>query len=304
MSRRKRILAAGIISALAVTCTTLTVASPAMAGAPYPTPSTTGVPAGTTLTTLAPDGYTDGVPYYVVGPGEVINAKHFEGNLVISGNGAQVKNSEIYGNITNGSGHYSFSVTDTTIGEPESSGFCNGNPAILFDNYTALRVRIRSFSDAFRATTDDGSSTNSNISIKDSFAKLCSNTGDHSDGFQGWHGGGNVLIQHNTIDQRGLAAGTVTAPIFNSDNSRGIVVKDNLLAGGSYTIRVDTDDIGTTSTVQDNKVVDGAWVTGPVHGEGPTGGSSCPYITWSGNSLVTIDSSYAITSTVGPLACA
>ncbi|MEU4197155.1 hypothetical protein AB0E69_35005 [Kribbella sp. NPDC026611] len=263
----------------------------------FPTPSTTGVPVGTTLTVLPPDGYdTNGVPYYVVGAGETIDSKRFTGNLIISGNGAVIKNSEIYRTISNGDDHYTFSVTDSTLGAPDGNG-CNGDVAIQFDNYTALRVRVRNFSDAFRATTPGGAS---NISIKDSFAKLCSNSGDHSDGYQGYHGGTNVLIQHNTIDQRS-AAPDVTAPIFNSDDSNGISVKNNLLMGGSFTIRLDGD--GTQSVAQDNRVVNNSWVWGPVSNAGPSGGSNCPWITWSGNTLVTIDSSYNITSTVGPLNC-
>jgi hypothetical protein len=265
----------------------------------FPTPSTTGVPAGTTLTDLPPDGYDEnGVPYYVVGGGESIIGKRFNGNLFISGNGAAIQNSEIYGTISNGEDHYTFSVTDSTLGMPDGNG-CSGNVAIQFDNYTALRVRVRNFSDAFRASTPGGAS---NISIKDSFAKLCSNTGDHSDGFQGYYGGSNVLIQHNTIDQRGLAPLTVTAPIFNSDDSDGITVKNNLLMGGSYTIRMDGN--GTQSVAQDNRVVNNSWVSGPALSSGPTTGNNCPWITWSGNTLVDIDSNYNITSTVGPLNCA
>lgn len=265
----------------------------------FPTPSTTGVPAGTTLTDLPPDGYdSDGVPYYVVGANETITGKRFTGNLTISGNGAKIVNSEIYGTIGNGNGHYSFSVTDSTIGAPDGNG-CNGNVAIQFDNYTALRVRVRNFADAFRSTHRNGAS---NILIQDSFAKLCSNPGDHSDGFQGYHGGTNVLIQHNTIDQRYTAPADTTAPIFNSDASKGISVKNNLLMGGTFTIRMDGD--GTVSVAQDNRIVDNAWIYGPVMTAGPTSGSNCPYITWSGNTLVNIDSNYNITSTVGPLACA
>jgi hypothetical protein len=290
------LVAAGAWLAAAAIAGTPHPAAASTGAGSYPTPSTTGVPAGATLTPLQPNGVDeDGDPLYRASAGEVIDHRILTTGIDIEGDGVVIKDSEIYGTISNGEGHWRYTVLDSTIGAPDGQG-CNSNVALQFDDYTALRVRVRNFADAFRATTPDGTS---DIVIKDSFVKLCSNPGDHSDGFQGYYGGGNVVIVHNTIDQR--SAPSATAPIFNSDASKGIVVHDNLLAGGSFTIRIDSD--GTSSIVTDNKVVDGAWQYGPVHGVGPDDQSDCALLVWHGNTLVDIDDQYRVTNTVGPLPC-
>src|SRR6185503_2425061 len=291
--------------------TTTTTTPPAGRSCPalpaFPTAACTGVPPGTALTTVSGD---------VTAPaGTVIDGKKITGRVNVTGNGVVIRNSEVYGGVSNGSGHWTFSVVDTTLGAPDGNG-CNGDPAVMFDKYTVTRVLIRNFSDLFRATSNPqanhsfSNSAASDITVQDSFSVLCSNAGDHADGFQGYYGGTNVKILHNTLDMSGPtqnAPSTVTAPIFNSDYSKGITLKDNLLSGGSYTIRLDDDGLtqdASKSTVSGNRVVNksagypGAWVYGPVH-------SDCGSINpnWTDNTLVTIDGSYSVTSTVGPLAC-
>jgi hypothetical protein len=54
-------------------------------------------------------------------------------------------------------------------------------------------------------------------------------------------------------------------------------------------IRVDARQTG--SVAKDNRVVNNSWIYGSVSSAGPTSGTNCPWITWSGNTLVTIDSS-------------
>jgi hypothetical protein len=49
--------------------------------------------------------------------------------------------------------------------------------------------------------------------------------------------------------------------------------------------------------VTGNRMVAGSWVYAPVE-------SDCPKITWSDNTLVTINADYGVTGTVGPLPCA
>lgn len=250
--------------------------APDPAGA-YPTPSTTGVPAGTGLTTHNGN-------YFADTPGEVIDGKRITGRVFATADGVTIRNSEIHGGVTT---YYageegSFTLTDSTVGPPSG---CNSeiDAAISYDHYTARRVHVRNFSDAFRDSGDD-------IRIEDSYVRLCSNPGDHSDGIQAYKGGANVVVVHNTVDQRGVRQHN--APIFWADESKGSVLRDNLLAGGTYTVRLH----GTGFTFTGNKIVDNAWQYGPV-------AADCDGIAWSGNDLVTIDAGYRITSTVGPLAC-
>ncbi len=258
----------------------------------FPTPSCTGTPAGLTLADVNGD---------VSAPaGTVIDGKRITGKVTVTGNGVVIKNSDIHGGVTNGAGHWSFTITDSTLGAPTG---CNGDAALQYDRYTATRVLVRNFGDAFRSTSNPitnraaVNSLASGILIQDSYVKLCSNPGDHGDGFQGFYGGTGVQFLHNTIDQRG--APDATAPLFNSDYSKGVVARDNLLAGGSFTIRLDDDGTGdpaSKSTATGNRVVANAWQYGPVH-------SDCASITWSGNSVVDIDTNYTVTNTVGELLC-
>lgn len=258
----------------------------------FPTPACTGTPAGITLTSVTGD--------LTATAGTVIDGKRITGKIVVTGNGVVIRNSDVYGGVTNGAGHYTYTVTDSTIGAPTG---CDGGVALMFDKYTATRVLIRHFGDAFRATSNpatNGPAANSaasDVLVQDSYVLLCSNPGDHSDGYQGYYGGTGVQLLHNTIDQR--SAPSATAPIFSADWSKGIVARDNLLAGGSYSIRVYDDGTNTAnsrSVVTGNRVVNGAWQYGP-------SASDCASITWTNNTLVDIDANYTVTNTVGALAC-
>lgn len=245
----------------------------------YPNPTCTGVPVGTSLTTVTGD-------VKLSTPGQIYEGKHVTGSIYIAADNVIVRKSQIDGNVVNhNDGDKSFTIEDSTVGK---EGSCTIDTAIDESNYTATRVKVVGHGDGF------GDSGAGNILIQDSFVKLCATTAEyHSDGIQGYLGGTNVVIRHNTIDQREAALGA-TAPIFISDQSKDADVQDNLLAGGSETIRVYY--FGGKDVVKNNRVVDKSWIYGPVS-------SSCSSIDWSGNTLVTIDSNYHITSTVGSLPC-
>ena len=247
----------------------------------YPNAGCTGVPAGTQLTT-----YNGSITANTAG--QVINNMHITGDLLVAADNVVIKNSQIDGLVSNshsGSVMHPFTITDSTVGPVNG---CISETAIGSAGYTATRVYVRNHGDGF----GDGGN---NILIQDSYAHLCSsNPDDHSDGIQGYLGGTNVRIIHNTIDQRDVLPAAQTAPIFISDQSKDADVEDNLLAGGSQTIRVYY--FGGKDIVKNNRVVNNSWIYGPVS-------SDCANITWSGNTLVTIDGNYNITSTVGPLAC-
>lgn len=258
-----------------------TTTQPPAAG--FPNADTTGYAPGTALTTLA----NSGQDYYTQGPGTTIENAHIVGTLWIDDDNVTIRNSWIEGIVRQSNNNYHYVLDHVTVG-PESG--CNGDAAIGERNYTLSHVKVQHFGDAFRSTDKIDATTAgvSNITIKDSLAQLCANPGDHGDGFQGYYGGSGVLIEHNTIDQ-GQASHDqptgVTAPVFNSDYSKGLVLKDNLLIGGSFTIRLGSDGKNTAesrSTATGNLVVKDAWVYGPV-------ASDCAQIDWSGNRLVTLN---------------
>jgi hypothetical protein len=234
------------------------------------------------LTTLKLTG--DGF-YRVSVDGMVLDGIHIPGDLLITANDVQISNSRIDGTVIDeyGGRKYSFSITDSTVG-PEKG--CLTAPGVGEAHYTAKGVYIRGHGDGFRASGDD-------IDIRDSYVRLCSNPGDHSDGIQTYLTGRGLVLHHNTIDQR--AAKDITAPIFITDKqAEDVTVTDNLVMGGTYSIQV--RNVRGRQVVHDNKLVDKSWVYGPVDAD-------CATVDWSGNTLVTIDADYRITSTVGPLAC-
>lgn len=248
----------------------------------YPNDSCTGVPGGTSLTTHSGD--------YTAQAGEVIDGMRITGKLFIDGNNVTVRNSEVYGEVKNPSmpNSYSFSITDSTIGAP--SGSCKAEAAIGHNNYTMERVYLRNYGEGPRI--EEGG----DVIIRDSYLKFCDPGGEaHSDGIQGYLGGSNILIQHNTIDQSDVSIDTVTSNLFWSDESgNNLQLKDNLLLGGGFTIRIHS---GTGHTVSGNRVVNNSWYFGPVS-------SDCGAISWSDNRLVTINSSYQVTDTLSAFDCA
>jgi hypothetical protein len=259
-----------------------TSAAPPTTKCPYPTPACTGVPPGTRLTSLT---LTEEGVYRVTTRGTVLDRVHIAGDLLITADDVTITNSQIDGNVLDSySGKtYSFTITDSTVG---TAATCQTLPAIGDTDYTAVRVLVQGHGDGFR---DSGK----NITIRDSYVHLCSNPGDHSDGIQTYGAGRGLVFQHNTVDQRD--AKDITAPIFVTDpGTADATITDNLVMGGTYSIQVRS--VQGRAVVRDNKLVNKSWVYGPVD-------SQCDAIDWSGNTLVTIDAGYRITSTVGPLVC-
>ncbi|MEV6927283.1 hypothetical protein AB0M46_22655 [Dactylosporangium sp. NPDC051485] len=273
---------------------------PAVGGAPpsgpcalprYPTPACTGVPQGTVLTTIKGD-------FTAATTGQVVNAKHITGNVFIRANNVVIQNSEIDGTIYNdqGSQRWSFTVTDTTIGP--ASG-CIGQPAVNDSNYVAVRVRSRGHDDGFRFGPPG------NVKIYDSYVENCYNPpslappdGSHSDGVQAVCGGVpcvGLTVVHNTFDGRKVPTTNMlnlTDPALSD-----VTATDNLMGGGAYIVDAWWHS-GPDWTIRNNRFVDNTWTYGAVSTE-----DTCAHQHWSGNTLVTIDEHYNVTSTVGPQPC-
>lgn len=250
----------------------------------HPTPACTGAPRGLPLKPVQLD--TENVAFRVRTAGTVLDGVHIPGHLLIHADDVTVRNSVIDGDVINADGPQSFrfTITDSTVG---TTAKCEPLPGIGQDKYRATRVLVQGHSDGFRVSGDD-------VEIRDSYVKLCSRPGDHSDGIQAYNGGKGLLFHHNTVDQR--EAKDITAPIFLVDEkSEDVVVTNNLVMGGTYSIQV--RNARGRQVVRGNKLVDRSWVYGPVDSE-------CRRTEWAGNELVTIDANYRVTSIVGPLACA
>ncbi|WP_214103442.1 DUF4082 domain-containing protein [Acrocarpospora catenulata] len=247
----------------------------------FPTPACTGVPSGVQLKKLALN--FDGDSYRVTQAGTVLDGVHIPGTLLITADNVTVRNSQIDGQIMGvyAGKRYSFNVSDSTVGPTNR---CDTAPGILDAQFTATRVHIRGHGDGFSVSGD-------NVSVTDSYVKLCSNPGDHSDGIQTVGASKNLTFHHNTVDQRD--APSRTAPVFLVDPTQGVTVTDNLLIGGTYTLQIRT---APGAIAKNNAIVNNSWTYGPLNVD-------CRNTSWSGNKLVTIDNNYNVTSTVSQLDC-
>jgi hypothetical protein len=118
-------------------------------------------------------------------------------------------------------------ITDTDV-DCEAQAGSNG---INGSGYTALRVHLHN--------CENGINGGSDYTITDSLIDQLQADGEpHYDGIQNDGGNSNVLIRHNTI----IAPSEQTGAVMN-DNCFGplskIVVDNNRLIGGGYTIYVD-----------------------------------------------------------------
>jgi hypothetical protein len=270
------------------TTTTKPPTSPPPAGQ-FPNPGNTGVPAGTALTTRSGD--------LRLGAGATLKDAHVTGSVYIEGSGVVITDSEIDGGINNISApDNSFTVSDTTIGPASGCKDAGPEAGLEAGNFTATRVLIRNYNHSVQPEAP-------NAVVSDSFMKVCANPGDHADGVIAYQSGPNVRIIHNTIDMTGVPAADQTAPVFDTGRVSSFDIENNLLLGGSYSVRIyDDGPTGSGYVVKGNSVADGSWLYGAVD-------SDCSAVApWSsgnanGNQLVKVDSDYAVTSVVGPLFC-
>jgi hypothetical protein len=193
----------------------------------WPDAATTGVPAGTTLT---PAG-----DLVVIVPGETVDARDVRGCVVVDADRVTIRRSRIrcgsfYG-IRIMPGRVRTVVEDTEIdglGNPQGVG-------LGFDDYVARRLNVHNIGDGLRLGT--------NVTIEDSWVHgLVHGKGSHNDGLQS-DGGGRYVIRHNRVENRygqtsAILLSTNTAPISD------VVVQDNLLAGGGYSLYAGTDEGG------------------------------------------------------------
>lgn len=238
--------------------------------------------------------------YTAATPGEVIDGKHVLGDLFIKADNVTVVNTWVDGNVFNtdiGAVYEPYTITDSTVG---TTGTCITSPGIGWANYTATRVQIIGHDDGFRVDRPG------NVTIRDSFVRLCQNVGSHSGGIQFDCPDpavcDHVHFLHNTVvDGGGDANSSYTAQSFAGNEIGGdIVVRDSLLSGGGYVMWPwwwSTHGAANWE-IHDNRVVDGSWAYAPVDANG-----SCAHQNWSGNSIVTIDVDYNITDTVADLPC-
>jgi len=266
----------------------------------YPNASCAGVPTGTSFSK------TVNTDYFATTPGQVIDSWHITGDLVIQTTGVVIKNSLIDGHVDNDSypSVTSFTITDSTVGPATCD--TQGWPSLNAHDMTATRVFLRGHQDGLDMVGD-------NVTVTDSLLQPCyqppevvGSDGFHSDGVQDQCSAtcSNLTLTHNTIDSRALYKGQFMGnsalnlgSVPDGSHMRAVTLRDNQFLGGGYSTSL-TWDAGVSWIITNNTWVQGTWSYGPTDSEG-----TCGQQIWSGNSIVTSDANFAITSTVSSQGC-
>jgi hypothetical protein len=264
-------------------------AAPAPSAGGFPTAATTGVPAG-----WQPVSVHEG-DLWVHDAGTVIEDVLVTGSIQVRAENVTIKRTRVEGIIWN---QYSDTeqfggllIEDVEVG-PDSGVMTDwGHGAVGTAGYTARRVEIHNVTDGFRVSGDD-------IVIEDSFVTLAVVEGEcnHLDAVQGYGGGDNVVVRHNTLDARGHCS---NASVFMADSSPHAVVENNLLLGGTYVLRLNQFEIPATFVARGNRIVDGSWQYGAMD----IVDQGALNFTCGDNQVVTIDDNYQVTGVVSEIPC-
>jgi hypothetical protein len=209
----------------------------------YPDATCTGVPTGTTLTTVSGD-------LSVSTDNSTVNAKDVSGCITINANNVTVQNSKARC-VWVASGSATVKDTDIVGGNVDGAGHfgtCVG-PA----NLTFLRVDIQG--------CENGAHIESNSTFQDSYIHdLFWATGAHTDGIQTGEGVFNFTVRHTTIS----AVDTSAINIFNDPGvqAHDILITDSKLRmeNGSYVIycpRVVGDGTARNIVITNNRLKKG-----------------------------------------------
>jgi len=187
--------------------------------APWPDASNTGVPEGTILTV-----FNDNLA--IRKPGTVIDGMDIRGCVSVTVPGVVIRRSKIrctggYAVLSGGYTGGRLLIEDSEIDCRGGNGL--GTTAVGDNNFTARRLNIQGCENGFDVDID--------VTIQDSWIHdLYDGPGAHADGIQ-FAIGRNVLVEHNAIFVRGTSAIISLPKAMN-----GVTIKNNLLAGGAYTL--------------------------------------------------------------------
>jgi hypothetical protein len=230
----------------------------------YPDGTCTGVPVGTSLTTVNGD-------MVITTANTVVDAKDIHGCVTVKAPGVVIKRSKVSCRnsyvIASSDGAYNGTglvVQDTEIDCGSTSGTAIGDT-----NFTATRVNIHD--------CENGSDVDQNVTIEDSYIhNLFNSAQSHTDGIQfaGGHyqivdgkyvrdsrgnpvelsNAANITIRHNTIYSYNTSDhqdGT-SAIISNHGSDVNVLIDSNLMAGGAYTLYCDQGATGVNYRVTNN----------------------------------------------------
>lgn len=274
---------------------------PPTAPAPYPSPARVGTPAGWTPRTVHQGDLT------VTRSGTVLEDIEVRGSVNVRADNVVIRRARVRGRVWtqhhDGTRlrQYSVTVVDSVLGGTTARFNALTSEGVIGPGRYTIRRSELYGSDGFRVSAPQGGGPN-DVLIQDNFFRAnrpdC-DEGFHIDGVQGYGGGQNVVVRHNTIDARGPCG--VTGAIFFADNSQSATVVDNLLLSAGYTLGIHDDhtpDVGPW-------VITGNRIVSTGYGPKSTTGTQCgaATMTWSDNRLATVNRSYDVTSVGAVVPC-
>jgi hypothetical protein len=165
--------------------------------------------------------------------GQVIENIDLVGSIEVAHNNVVIRNVRIRsaGQAIHVNGETGLVVEDCEL---DGTGATDGASAISEHNYTIRRCEIHHFG--------EGPRSNGNVVIEDNYMHSFLNfiaQGAHQDGIQITSGNNHQIVGNNiNICQPDGSNAAIFAGTFGGDS---VVVEDNLLSGGSYTVAIEDD---------------------------------------------------------------
>jgi hypothetical protein len=283
-----------VATLLATACVSPTQPPPPGSGA-FPTPATTGVPAGwapaqtrsTDLTIRTPGTvvedvrFTNGAGIAVFADNVTIRRVEMQGGVITNQ----------YGTAPAGCGH-NMVVEDVSFTQIPGRFVPSDFPVIGEGSYTARRIEVAGRGEGPRLS-DCGP-----VTLEDSFIRIhgadegtaaCNQV--HSDGVQAVAGVGATARNNTIIFQ--TSCGTSPWFVVNPAVNRGRYTIDRLLvSGGGYTFRQQV-----AGSVRGLRIVDRAWVYGPLDE------MDCRALSSWDAQVVTVNANYQVTRVVRDQPC-
>jgi hypothetical protein len=199
-------------------------------------------------------------PSRITAANTVIDGKIITTSLTIvaGANNVTIKNSIIrasgYWLVLNDEGATGLKIIDSELdGTPNAPS--SGDSAVAGDNYTLTRVNIHH--------TVDGLKAGSNVVVEDSYIHdmLIAGADPHNDGIQSL-GTTSLTIRHNTIILKDGSTSAIILSTGSADSMRNILIENNLLGGGAFTVYGGYEaGRDTLSKVSNIRIIDNKFTT-------------------------------------------
>ena len=189
-----------------------------------PDATNTGVPAGTSLTVV--NGNLD-----VTQAGAVIDGKDIRGCVNVKAPGVTIRRSKITCTDFYVVASFADSYSGGGLVIEDSELDCRNTNGTAMGSYgvTARRLNIHN--------CENGFDIDNTMTVQDSYVHdLYEGATGHADGIQ-LAGGAHITITHNTIFIPSGTSAIISNPTANSD----VLVANNLMAGGAYTLYCPSD---------------------------------------------------------------